>query len=1180
VSAIDRKPIYVRAYAVPDDLAPPNRSNKRKRSRWRPRALLVFDTETSIDVVQRFCFGCYRYYRVVGTGARMRLVCIAEGLVHADDLEARDPDGLAALKAYSPNHAPAVDRTVPDTDPTLRLRSRADFVRRILIPAMENPRIWIVGFNLAFDVARIATDATAITRTRRPMLRGFIGGFAFTLDPAVHGSMWIKTIDSKKHFYAWNAKGNRHTGHFLDVRTLAVALSGENQSLNSTCKTFAIIDPTALAGVISALPADANAVCRSAGADSTHDLASLLSHDRQSAVERVLASDLPIRRTVARLLAEFTTPWQKRDVSHGTIDDTYIEYNRDDVWATAEAATALLRDYQAAGIWVSPTKAYSSASITKDLQDRMGIAPLRERHHDLDPQLLGFGMVGFYGGRVESHIRGAPLPGCYVDATSMYPAGAVLLDLHRFDRYRNVDIAHHDGADHPEVQRAQRLLDALTIDRILDRAIHPQLVFFGLVEPQPGDALPARCDYADDGTLGIGINHLQSSEQPVWYAGPDLAASAVLTGRVPRLHGVITFEFSNENQELRRVRLPDGSILDPRHHDPNRRLIEARKRLKRSASATAERQRRGDRFLKVVANSLYGITAEMNREARGKSLPITVHGLGSFPDSKVPELPGDFFNAFRAALTTSWARLVLAALERLIHDAGGEYIAMDTDSAIIVSTPSGGLHPCTGGQHRLLDGPAVLALNYEQVDQLLARFDAINAFDPEIVPHFWKVEDVNYENSDAASPRRQLWCISLSSKRYMLYTYTSTGTVEVIASWDGMDEATGQSRETLTLPTDHTSVGIVDRREHGLGHLIDPTNSDEPDLATQVWQYVERVLKDPNTPLPRWASLPARTRLSISTPALLGPFAAYNRGKPYADQIKPFNFLDIPHPRDEDAPRLVGPAVAHRHDATNSLYFAKGTDGSVVHRITTGRADPSDPTVIPVRTYSDVIKRYLDHPEPKSLGPDQQPCDSDTRGVLTRRRLVAVTALHIGKEANNLERRRAGILEPEDVTIYRPRDDPTWTHALAVLSDFSSRQISHAIQEGGLSPLAPEVAATVRADGRPLWADDEWIPERTIRDIASGRTSPSDSRIQRFTIAAVRLAASRLIEHSISPPRTAPGSPYLDTVGTLSLYADNAATLSRCAYFGCELPKRRRSRFCSEAHKKASAREVARMARG
>lgn len=40
-------------------------------------------------------------------------------------------------------------------------------------------------------------------------------------------------------------------------------------------------------------------------------------------------------------------------------------------------------------------------------------------------------------------------------------------------------------------------------------------------------------------------------------------------------------------------------------------------------------------------------------------------------------------------------------LERSVRDMGGQIAAMDTDSAMIVSTKDGGLAPCAGGPERL-----------------------------------------------------------------------------------------------------------------------------------------------------------------------------------------------------------------------------------------------------------------------------------------------------------------------------------------------------------------------------------------------------------------------------------------------------------------------------------------------
>ena len=50
-----------------------------------------------------------------------------------------------------------------------------------------------------------------------------------------------------------------------------------------------------------------------------------------------------------------------------------------------------------------------------------------------------------------------------------------------------------------------------------------RVAFFASVRPAD-DILPARTLYSDTGDTTIGLNPL-TSDQPMWYAGPDLAAS-------------------------------------------------------------------------------------------------------------------------------------------------------------------------------------------------------------------------------------------------------------------------------------------------------------------------------------------------------------------------------------------------------------------------------------------------------------------------------------------------------------------------------------------------------------------------------------------------------------------------------------------------------------------------------
>lgn len=80
-----------------------------------------------------------------------------------------------------------------------------------------------------------------------------------------------------------------------------------------------------------------------------------------------------------------------------------------------------------------------------------------------------------------------------------------------------------------------------------------------------------------------------------------------------------------------------------------------------------------------------------------------------------------------------------------------------------------------------------------------------------------------------------------------------------------------------------------------------------------------------------------------------------------------------------------------------------------------------------VKTYRDVLAEYQTHPETKSLGPDGQPCDRATVGLLSRRP-VKVAAIHyIGKESNKIEEATSGLVTDLDDVLteyFDPERDP------------------------------------------------------------------------------------------------------------------------------------------------------------
>src|SRR5258707_1034700 len=75
--------------------------------------------------------------------------------------------------------------------------------------------------------------------------------------------------------------------------------------------------------------------------------------------------------------------------------------------------------------------------------------------------------------------------------------------------------------------------NGVNAETILDPSLWPRLAFFASVKPS-GDILPVRAMYSETGETNIGLNPLTSTE-PIWYAGPDLAASKLARGATPQI---------------------------------------------------------------------------------------------------------------------------------------------------------------------------------------------------------------------------------------------------------------------------------------------------------------------------------------------------------------------------------------------------------------------------------------------------------------------------------------------------------------------------------------------------------------------------------------------------------------------------------------------------------------------
>ena len=1101
-------PVALRAFTeiTPD---PDAEKSARKRGKHRrghahrqDRYVLVLDTETTTDRAQWLSFGVYRYYRTRRAGGK--LVCVDEGIFHDDELPERDPDAHRTLREYAKYREPAVDWTPGDEltlDAALQIRLlTASEMRELIHLAAYKNRALVVCFNLPFDLSRLAIDWTETRggRTRAQRQRSsFEGGF--TLRYFMHDGkpnryrpeLRIKTIDSKralKQFSApreieeseRDAAGKPFRGHLLDLRTIAFALTDRGHTLESACEAFNVTYRDVLS----------NAGCE--------------------------------RRCIPH--AKRNDPYKKQKAEHGRITPEYIDYCRDDVAATAKLYEAIAAEYRRHPIDLQITKAFSPASIGKAYLEAMGVRPRLERQPDFPRDVLGRSMTAYFGGRAECRIRRVSVPIVYLDFLSMYPTVNALMGL-----WQHVTAARIDVSDVTE--HIRQLVERITVEDCLNPDTWRDLP--ALVQLKPaGDVLPVRARYGDGRSWGIGSNPLHSDE-PLWYALPDVVASKLITGGAPEILRALKLVPAGRQRGLKSVNLRGEVEIDPRKDDLFKAAIERRRQLDDKNGPLGL-------FLKTFANGTsYGIYAEMIRRELpgGQRENVTVYGRGEQPFTATvtaPEQPGRYAFPPIAACITAAARLMLATLEALVTEQGGTWAFCDTDSMAIVAIETGGLVECPGGPERDEHGrECVRALSVEQVDEIVARFEALNPYDRETVPgSVLEIEDENFE-LDPDDPerkrvlkdrRQQLWCYSISAKRYDLYNLDEPGrpTLRRIADDDEDGDSAGdESLDELDELRKHS--------EHGLGHLLNPTDpeSESRDWIPQLWQHIVRTdglgqaadVQSPSSPRrparrtirqaaePGWLDRPALTRVTNTSPRLLKPFAEHNRKRPVAERIRPYNFLLVAHahkPGLQGLPErflLVAPYESDPRKWRQLEWTNAYEPGSRYRIITEQEAkrrsiDGTAPVVfhgeVIVKTYRDVLDDYRTHPESKSLGTDDKPCDRATVGLLSRRPVKVAAVHYIGKESNEIEERESGLVRDLDdaLTEYRnPEQDPLWQLAVSVLRAFP-------------------VAQTAAGAG---------VSERTVKRAYAGQTVRKDTRAK-LTAYAIKHARRQLRAAGIRPP--------------------------------------------------------------
>jgi len=954
--------------------------------KWnRPEAMLVFDTETRTDQTQCLTFGSYRFV-VAGQS-------LTENLFHGDNLPAKDHRILERYAAAS-----------NESDSSLSLLTRPQFADKLFKNAYKG-RCLLIAFNFPFDISRVACSFANARRR-------FAGGFSLDLWSYADGrnrfrpSICIKHIDSKRALKGFTRRQDpdeedlipegsttgqqeedyAFRGHFLDLRTLAFALTDKSYTLEKACEDFGV------------------------------------EHGKQ------------------------------RVVRHGIVSDKYIEYNRRDVLATSELAIKLLEEYDKHDIHLQETRAYSPASIGKAYLRRMGIKPILQRQPDFPKSYLGYAQSAFFGGRTSAHIRKVPVPVVYTDFLSMYPTVNSLMDLWRFVTARKITVVEHCQS---EIQSFLRRLHA-NPDDLFVRETWKSLAAFVQVVPD-GDVLPSRGRYnLESNDWQVAVNHIYADHedftQTLWYSLPDVVASVLLTRRIPKIVDAFRIEAHGKLKQLKSCRLRGVVEVDPRTQDFFRVAIEERKRLPDRTDISPIEQIRLDKALKVLANATsYGIYAEMHRQESDRKQTVTCHGIDAEPfrcGVAHPDIPGEYCFPPLASFITGAARLMLALLEQSVVKLGGSYAMEDTDSMAIVATEHGGPVSCAGGKRGVIH-----ALSWQQVKNISDLFDALNPYNRDTVPtSILKIEDDNYDDPETRKHQRQLYCLAISAKRYALFLCDKRGNPVLL-------------RKGINNKEDRWS-------EHGLGHLLNPTDPESEDRGSiaQAWLRMICTAFGKRTQNPNFEQQPAVGRTSITSPAMMRPLAKLNEGKTYVDKIKPFNFLvtchvrPFGHPPDVNAERfhLIAPYEADSREWLKKTWTDQYSGND--YRITT-TGHHGDRHTARVKTYGEVLREYEIHPESKCADAAGKPCSKQTVGLLQRRHVQIDQIKYIGKESNSLEEVEAGLEQSAEnvYTIYTdPRRDEWQTKILPALRKIPPPIL---VKMSGLSPTT--IKDTLAGRSRP-----------------------------------------------------------------------------------------------------------------
>ena len=674
--------------------------------------------------------------------------------------------------------------------------------------------------------------------------------------------------------------------------------------------------------------------------------------------------------TLEQATVHYDTPTKKKPAKrHGVINDKYVKYNLDDVQATWEVYRAAMADYHQLGLRLPAHLAVSTATIGKAHLDRMGIKPRLEHQPDFPIMINGFAMEAYFGGRVEGHWPNEEQPVTYLDVLSMYPTVFVLQGLWwwvvagRLQPYECTD-------------DVRRFVDEITIEQLMHPStwlFMPKLV---LVEPRD-DLVPVRGDYACDGDLQIGLNHL-TADDVHWMMLADVVGSKLRTGRTPTIVRAIGIETVGHQPGLKPMKIRVIKTIDPDGQDFFAEIINQRVAHKARTGLKTDQDKALYHFLKIIANSTaYGIFAEFNEERLSKEELLDVYAGEHFQaQSPVFEKAGRFCFPLIASVVTGAARLILTLVELQAAKLGASYAMCDTDSIAVV------------------DPDRTIG------DRLAAAFESLNPYD--FKGSILKVEDENFHPD--TGKRIPLFALVKASKKYCLYN---------------IDPKSGRPIIRKAL-------------EHGLGHLQPPEGETRESWVEKFWYYLVCRAKGIACRQPRWFHQIALAQLAISTPNLIHPFHA-SKVEQLSNGGWPFNFMLVGYPKEPAG--ASGWCRKHKTDSigcrdTSPCRFRYDCPlVKPIRAVTPFKRDVEQAELLPwidahtgapiivdppgapsgiaghvsLKTYGDIYDEFIDHIDRKAAMSNGAQAEPGYKGELRPLHIYETDRKYTGKEARDIE---------------------------------------------------------------------------------------------------------------------------------------------------------------------------------